>query len=157
MHVAILGAGKVGITIATILQNSKFCREIRLGDIAAAPDLNSASRVQFETVDFTDAAALHRMIAGSDAVVSAAPFYLNRTIAEVCAAEKIAYFDLTENVETTGLIRDLARDAAVPFMRSAVWLRGQSTLSGAVMRAYSRRSEAWSCGSAPCRFMPATP
>jgi len=116
MHVAILGAGKVGVTIATILQNSKFCRKIRLGDIQPQPELKLASEVHFEVVDFNAIDALHAMVAGSDAVVSAAPFYLNRTIAEACAANRIAYFDLTEDVETTDFIRGLAQDLDVPFM-----------------------------------------
>jgi saccharopine dehydrogenase-like NADP-dependent oxidoreductase len=67
-------------------------------------------------LDFRDTAKLKKLIVGRDAVVSAAPFYLNPTIAETCARHGVAYFDLTEDVESTELIRKLARQSDVPFM-----------------------------------------
>jgi len=69
MDVAILGAGKVGITIATILQNCRFCREIRIADLRAAPDQPMPAQVRYQSVDFTDTNALRSLIAGSDAVI----------------------------------------------------------------------------------------
>ncbi len=44
---------------------------------------------------------------GNDAVISAGPFKVNKNIAKVAADFGIAYFDLTEDVETTEYIKTL--------------------------------------------------
>ena len=48
-------------------------------------------------------------LADLDADVSAAPYNLNKGIATACAQAGVSYFDLTEDVETTNFIRDLAK------------------------------------------------
>jgi saccharopine dehydrogenase-like NADP-dependent oxidoreductase len=49
-------------------------------------------------------------------VVSAAPFFLNKQIAKTCAEVGRSYFDLTEDIETTRYIRDLAQGVEHTFM-----------------------------------------
>ncbi|MFZ0613531.1 MAG: saccharopine dehydrogenase C-terminal domain-containing protein [Desulfobacterales bacterium] len=116
MKITILGAGKVGTAIALMLRDSDFCAELLIGDIVAPADAGTASPALYSQIDINDPVALDKLIAGRDAVVSAAPFYLNRIIAEACARAGVAYFDLTEDVETTSYIRGLAQNAAVPFV-----------------------------------------
>ena len=116
MKIAILGAGKVGTTIALMLKKSNFCSDLLIADIEPRQELKALGTIAFVTLDITDRPSLRKFIAGCDAVVSAAPFFLNRTIAEACAHEAVAYFDLTEDVETTTLIRTLAENAPVTFM-----------------------------------------
>jgi saccharopine dehydrogenase-like NADP-dependent oxidoreductase len=116
MKIAILGAGKVGLTIALMLKKSKFCSDLSLAGIEPRPESKALGTVDFVKLDITDQSALRKFIAGRNAVVSAAPFFLNRAIAEACAHEAVSYFDLTEDVETTTLIRTLAEKAPVTFM-----------------------------------------
>lgn len=116
MKITILGAGKVGSAIALMLQKSDFCADILIGDIAEKPVVDALAARSYTQLDINDPIELRKLIAGRDAVVSAAPFYLNRKIAETCAREEVAYFDLTEDVETTSYIRGLAQSAAVPFV-----------------------------------------
>ena len=52
---------------------------------------------------------MRKKIADHDIVVSALPFHLNKPIAEIACQEKTHYFDLTEDVDTTKFIRELAK------------------------------------------------
>ncbi|MGA9479333.1 MAG: saccharopine dehydrogenase C-terminal domain-containing protein [Desulfobacterales bacterium] len=136
MKITILGAGKVGTTIALMLHKSDFCSDIRIGDIVEQPDFGSFVPRAYTRLDFKDPIALGKLISGRDAVVSAAPFYLNRIIAETCARERVAYFDLTEDVETTTFIRTLAQNAAVPFVPQCGLAPGAINIIGS---SYARR------------------
>ncbi|HSM91057.1 MAG TPA: saccharopine dehydrogenase C-terminal domain-containing protein [Desulfobacterales bacterium] len=116
MKIGLLGAGKVGLTIAAMLESCDFCRETHLADVRGGVVRPPLSKLRYETLDFTDSLKLDAFIKGKTAVVSAAPFYLNREIATACARHRVAYFDLTEDVETTAAVRRLAEKASVPFM-----------------------------------------
>ena len=116
MKITILGAGKVGTTISIMLQSCDFCTDILLSDIEEMPALKNTEKLDFRSVDFHNKDEVTRLIDGRDAVVSAAPFYLNRMIAECCADKGVAYFDLTEDVATTAHIRKLAQHSPVVFM-----------------------------------------
>ncbi len=116
MKIAILGAGKVGTTIAIMLQACDFCTDILLSDVEAMPVLKRKEKLDFRSIDFNNKDEVTRLIGDQDAVVSAAPFYLNRLIAECCADAGVAYFDLTEDVATTAHIRQLAQQSPVVFM-----------------------------------------
>ncbi len=109
MKLAILGAGKVGTTIALMLKKSKFCSDLLIADIEPRQELKKLAPIDVVKLDITDRSSLKKFIVGRDAIVSAAPFFLNQTIAEACAQTAVAYFDLTEDVETTLRIRSLGR------------------------------------------------
>jgi saccharopine dehydrogenase-like NADP-dependent oxidoreductase len=117
MKIGIVGAGKVGATIATLLESCKFCTGVLLADTRSNIDLKGLKKSRFKQVDVKDAAELAAFVKGVDALVSAAPYFLNKTIASACAAAGVSYFDLTEDVETTQFIRELARKSPkVTFM-----------------------------------------
>ncbi|MEM7624217.1 MAG: saccharopine dehydrogenase NADP-binding domain-containing protein [Planctomycetota bacterium] len=114
MHdVLLLGAGKIGATIAQFLADS--------GDYAVAvADVDAAAlgrvqercpKVSASPLDADDQAALDKLMAGKAAVISALSFKLNPTIAEAALRAGASYFDLTEDVETTRRVRELAADA----------------------------------------------
>jgi saccharopine dehydrogenase-like NADP-dependent oxidoreductase len=110
MTIGIIGAGKVGATIATLLESCDFCSGVVLGDVRPLkfPGLKKA---RGQRLDVGRGPALAAFVRQCDAVVSAAPYYLNKGIAEACARAGVSYFDLTEDVATTDFIRGLARKA----------------------------------------------
>ena len=57
--------------------------------------------------DALDIEQVKDFLKGNDAVISAGPFKVNKNIAKVAADFGIAYFDLTEDVETTEYIKTL--------------------------------------------------
>ena len=114
--IGIIGAGKIGITIAALLESSEFCSGIVIGDKRADVPLPRSGKSSYKRLDVRRPAQLEAFLRGCDASVSAAPFFLNKTIATACAKRGVAYFDLTEDVETTEFVRGLARKAKSTFM-----------------------------------------
>ncbi|MFI5356490.1 MAG: saccharopine dehydrogenase family protein [Opitutales bacterium] len=108
MNIGIIGAGKVGATIATLLESSRFCRSVRLADRRPDIDLRGLAKAKLVRVDVTRRAELTKFVRGVDVIVSAAPYFLNRAIAQAGADAGVSYFDLTEDVETTRFVRALA-------------------------------------------------
>ena len=89
--IAIVGSGNIGWALRQLLENDY---ELKQGDIADGFDALDIEQVK----DF---------LKGNDAVISAGPFKVNKNIAKVAADFGIAYFDLTEDVETTEYIKKL--------------------------------------------------
>lgn len=116
MKIGIIGAGKIGATIATLLESCAFCTSVVLGDSRPSVDLKGLKKARAVKLDVQGSADLTAFIKDCQAIVSAAPYYLNKTIAESCARSGVSYFDLTEDVATTQFIRDLAAKSRVTFM-----------------------------------------
>lgn len=117
MKIGIIGGGKVGGTIATLLESCDFCDGVVLGDVRPNLKLDGLAKAAARKLDVKRAAGLAAFVGRCDAVVSAAPYYLNQDIARACASARVAYFDLTEDVATTAFIRGLARQTkGVTFM-----------------------------------------
>ena len=89
--IAIIGSGNIGWALKQLLKKDF---EINQGDIEDGFDALDISQVK----DF---------LKGNDAVISAGPFKVNKNIAKIAAEQGIAYFDLTEDVETTDFIKNL--------------------------------------------------
>ena len=104
-NVAVLGLGKVGSLVGTLLTRSGF--------VVTGIDANPPPGLPFEvrTQDIADPLALKAALAGQDAVISCLPFHLNVNIARIAHDSAMHYFDLTEDVATTKAILDMARTA----------------------------------------------
>ena len=115
-RILLLGAGKIGAAIVEMLGTSGDY-ELTVGDhdegLLAQLNGHDAGR---ESLDVEDAAALRRVMAGKDAVVSALPYYLNTAVAEAARETGLHYFDLTEDVETTRAVAAIADGAETAFM-----------------------------------------
>lgn len=111
-RVLIVGAGRVGVTIAANLVRGRTYA-VTLAD--QRPPQRLPVGAAFERLDAHDAAALDAACRGCAAVISAAPFFLNAEIARAAKAAGAHYFDLTEDVATTKAIRALAEGAATAF------------------------------------------
>lgn len=115
--VMVVGAGKIGSTIAAMLAGSgdyavtvADCSEAHLAALRANP------RVEVRGLDITDAAALAGALGGHFAVLSAAPYHLTTRIAEAAASAGVHYLDLTEDVASTRRVKELAATARSAFV-----------------------------------------
>jgi saccharopine dehydrogenase-like NADP-dependent oxidoreductase len=101
-EVRVVGLGKVGELVATLLADSGFT--------VIAYDARDRSDLPFVTksLDVRDTAALADALDGSDAVVSCLPYNLNLGVAEAAYQTGVHYFDLTEDVPTTNRVLELA-------------------------------------------------
>lgn len=106
----ILGAGRIGGCIAKALAGSGRY-EVTLADKfpEALTGLKNVSALKTVVLDVENRQALMKQMKHQQAVLSACSFHQNRLIAECAVKSGISYFDLTEDVETTRFIRQLAR------------------------------------------------
>ncbi len=110
MHrLLLLGAGKIGRMIARLLVDAGDFQVI-VGDSSAAALERLAEGLDVETrvVDACDSAQIAAAIEGCDSVVSALSFRFNPAVAEAACKAGASYFDLTEDVETTRKVREIA-------------------------------------------------
>lgn len=96
--ICVIGAGKIGRTINAYLKLQQH--EVFLID--SNPEINNAIHI-----DANDDRGLSEFIKDKDIVISSAPYNVNISIADACAAQDVAYFDLTEDVEVTRHIKNL--------------------------------------------------
>ena len=121
--VVVVGAGKIGQTVAALLaQTGDYAVTVvdrsraALDHLPQAMDAASAARVHTQVVDVHDGEALRRVLKGRFAVASAAPFQQTVAIAQAARDAGVHYFDLTEDVASTRHIRTLAQGAATAFV-----------------------------------------
>ena len=102
--VRVIGLGKVGELVATLLGDSGFS--------VTAYDARPRTDLPFETgtLDVRDADAVRVALKGADAVVSCMPYHLNLGVAEAAHELNVHYFDLNEDVPTTNRVKELAAD-----------------------------------------------
>lgn len=105
--VAVMGLGKVGSLVATLLQESGF--DVTGIDAVAKKDLPFTTKV----VDVSSESAVKAALQGQQAVVSCLPYHLNIALSRLAAGMGIHYFDLTEDVPTTKAILELSKTAKV--------------------------------------------
>ncbi|CZT33395.1 saccharopine dehydrogenase family protein [Rhizobium sp. 9140] len=115
--IIVIGAGKIGATIAHLLATS--------GDYAVIvadrseeqlARLGTHPALSVKTVDIADATAMDALLTGAFAVLSAAPFHLTVDIAASAARCGVHYLDLTEDVESTRQVKTLAEGATSAFI-----------------------------------------
>lgn len=102
-NIAVVGLGKVGSLVATLLSENFTVTGIDQRKPADVMPFYIA------TGSVTDAAFIKQTLTGKDAVVSCLPYSLNLPIAQAAFELGIHYFDLTEDVPTTAAIREMAK------------------------------------------------
>lgn len=104
-HIAVIGLGKVGSLVATLLSD-QF-------KVTGIDQKKPADKMPFdiETGNVSDNSFLENVLSKQDAVVSCLPYNLNLEIAKIAFKLGIHYFDLTEDVPTTAAIRKMAETA----------------------------------------------
>lgn len=133
--ICVIGAGKIGQMIATLLKTSNnYTVTLADHDLAALAAVKKMG-VATKQIDASDAAALTASLQGFDAVISAAPFFLTPAIAKAAKDAGAHYFDLTEDVAATNAVRDLAGDAETAFMPQCGLAPGFVGIAGAALAA----------------------
>ena len=124
--VLVAGLGKVGELVARLLHESGF--EVVGADLARAGD---ALPFPVKPVDVADPTALRRALEEVDAVVSCLPYHLSSNVARAASDTWTHYFDLTEDVDNTGVVRLLAEDAPTAFVPHCGLAPGLICMTGA--------------------------
>ena len=116
-EIVIVGAGKIGTTMAHMLVESGDYHVTiidRSEDQLAAVETGPA--LATKALDITDEAALVALLKGKFAVLSAAPFQLTVAIAGAAAKAEVHYLDLTEDVASTRVVKEIAAKAKTAFI-----------------------------------------
>jgi saccharopine dehydrogenase-like NADP-dependent oxidoreductase len=134
--VLVLGAGKIGALISGLLAESG-AYQVQLADVdetaaAGVARAHGLANIQSIRLDATDAAALHAYLHAYPvlAVVSSLPYHCNALVAGAARATGIHYFDLTEDVEVTRQVSQLARGAAAAFVPQCGLAPGFISIAG---------------------------
>ena len=121
-RILVLGAGKIGALISGLLAESG-AYQVDLADkqVGAADSVAAAhglSGITPHTLDAGDESALiaHLQRHPADAIISGLPFYCNPGVARAARAGNAHYFDLTEDVEVTRAVRQIAAGATTAFV-----------------------------------------
>ena len=115
--VAVIGAGKIGSTVVDLL-TAFGAYEVLVIDQApeALAGLKDHPRVTTAAMAIDDPAALAQRLKGRFAVVNCAPFHLTVTVARAAAAAGAHYLDLTEDVASSRITRELAATSKTAFI-----------------------------------------
>ena len=116
IKIGVVGAGKVGVAIAALLDITRFVDCVFLADVHSAENLDGLRKTRYRKLDVLSEPNLGSFVSDCHAIVSAAPYYLNKTIAQACAHFGKSYFDLTEDVDTANFVRGLAAESRSTFM-----------------------------------------
>ena len=104
-NVAVIGLGKVGSLVATLLSD--------LFTVTGVDQKRPAGEFPFNIVtgSVADISFIEAVLSEQDAVVSCLPYNPNLQVATTAFKLGIHYFDLTEDVPTTAAIRIMAEDS----------------------------------------------
>lgn len=116
MKVTLLGAGRIGATIARLLHDSGDYDVLLVDHDAESLAAAKTSGMATAMMDSGDAKSLHAVLESRDAVVNALPYHMAIPVAQAAKNAGVHYFDLTEDVEATKAIKQLAADASTAFM-----------------------------------------
>ncbi|MGZ3404182.1 MAG: saccharopine dehydrogenase C-terminal domain-containing protein [Phenylobacterium sp.] len=113
--IAVIGAGKIGSTAATLLAGCGDY-EVLVIDRSAEALAGIDTRVKTAAVAIDSPADLADALAGCFAVVNAAPYHLTVAVAQAAKTAGAHYLDLTEDVAASRVVRELAADASTAFI-----------------------------------------
>jgi len=115
----LLGAGKIGDAILNLLSHTGDYEitvadrdPLRLKYVEQA----GFPRVKTAQADLSDKNAVTELIRGHQVTLSACPYFLTPVIAGAAKAAGSHYFDLTEDVESTRIVKQLAENSDCAFV-----------------------------------------
>jgi saccharopine dehydrogenase-like NADP-dependent oxidoreductase len=133
LRVLVLGAGKVGSTVADMLAET-YGVHVTLADrITPLHVPGSDALVKRIALNVEDTEALAAVLMQHQAVINALPFFHAARVAKAAAHAKLHYFDLTEDVAATSAIRAIASDAQCALMPQCGLAPGVIGMLGAAL------------------------
>ena len=115
--VAVVGAGKIGSTVVDLLEGTGDYQVVVIDrSEAALADLNPHAKAERVALAIDAPGRLAATLKGCFAVVNCAPYHLTTTVAEAAKAAGAHYLDLTEDVASSRVVRELANDATTAFI-----------------------------------------
>ncbi len=116
-QVLLLGSGKIGAAICELLTSCDDYH-VTVADMSADNLANLGSHKNLSTLqlDVTNQASLLAAMNGKFAALSACPFHITKHVAITAAQSGVHYFDLTEDVACTKLVKSLAVNATAALM-----------------------------------------
>jgi saccharopine dehydrogenase-like NADP-dependent oxidoreductase len=114
--IALIGAGHIGETITSLLTDGGYRLTVADRDPGQLARIAKGPRTATIELDVLDEAALVRMLEGKFAVISAMPHGVTRRVAAAARKANVHYLDLTEDVATTRLVKELAADSDKAFI-----------------------------------------
>lgn len=115
----LLGAGKIGDAILNLLSHTgDYKITVADRDPQRLAHVKAMSFPDVTTVhaDISDAKAVVDLIDGHDVTLSACPYFLTPVVAGAAKKAGSHYFDLTEDVESTRVVKQLAENAETAFV-----------------------------------------
>lgn len=115
--VAVIGAGKIGSTVVDLLTAFGSYEVLVIdGSADALAALKPHPRVETAAMAIDDVDALAAKLKGRFAVLNCAPYHLTVTVARAAAEAKAHYLDLTEDVASSRVTRELAATSGTAFI-----------------------------------------
>lgn len=113
MHnILLLGSGKIGAIITELLTScGDYHVTVADFDQTNLDRLTPHKNLSKLVLDVTNDVALDNAMHGKFAALSACPFDITKFVAMAAAKSGVHYFDLTEDVACTNLVKELAKDA----------------------------------------------
>ncbi|MDB5448938.1 MAG: saccharopine dehydrogenase [Phenylobacterium sp.] len=115
--VAVVGAGKIGSTVVDLLAGSGAYEVLVIDQSAQAlSGLNPRSKAQTVAMAIEDPQALAKALSDRFAVINCAPYHLTTKVAAAAKLAGAHYLDLTEDVASSRVVRELAKDSRTAFI-----------------------------------------
>jgi saccharopine dehydrogenase-like NADP-dependent oxidoreductase len=148
MHnVLVIGAGKIGTSISFLLAQSNHYF-VYLADLDASNPLldrlESFPHLHYLNLDAKDTDAIASFLKKNkiQAVISSLPYYYNIPLAMIAAEQQVHYFDLTEDVDTTNIVIELAKNGKSAFVPQCGLAPGFiSIIANHLMKGFSQLQE----------------
>jgi saccharopine dehydrogenase-like NADP-dependent oxidoreductase len=114
--VLLVGGGKIGIAITEFLSQTGDYKVTVLDRDAGTLSRMPQKNVELRQREIGDAQEFAHEVEGHEIVLSATPYNLTATVAEAAKVAGAHYLDLTEDVESTRTIKQLAKGADTAFI-----------------------------------------
>jgi saccharopine dehydrogenase-like NADP-dependent oxidoreductase len=114
--IILVGGGKIGVAIAELLSSTNDYQLTVVDRDARGLARMPSKNVSVRQVELKDADSFVKVIEGHDIVLSATPYTLNPVIAAAAKKARAHYLDLTEDVQSTRMIKELAKGADTVFI-----------------------------------------
>ncbi|EKD72709.1 MAG: hypothetical protein ACD_45C00607G0003 [uncultured bacterium] len=123
MHrILVVGAGKIGSLIGTLLANSKdyqvYLSDIQIDNPVLQRLFEKDSTVKLVQLDAKKPETIAEFLRKNpvETIVSSLPYYRNIAIAHIAKEFNLNYFDLTEDTQTANTVTALAKNVSVAFV-----------------------------------------